>query len=61
VTAALAECRSGDLLLLAGKGHEPYLEIRGAKHPYNDRAAVEAVLAGLPVPRPWAGDLGGAR
>jgi UDP-N-acetylmuramoyl-L-alanyl-D-glutamate--2,6-diaminopimelate ligase len=54
VAAALAECRAGDLLLLAGKGHEPYLEIGGVKHPYNDRDAVAAVLGGRPVPRPWA-------
>jgi UDP-N-acetylmuramoyl-L-alanyl-D-glutamate--2,6-diaminopimelate ligase len=44
VRQALADCRPGDLLLLAGKGHEPYQEIRGVKHPYSDRAAVEAVL-----------------
>ncbi|WP_306591808.1 UDP-N-acetylmuramoyl-L-alanyl-D-glutamate--2,6-diaminopimelate ligase [Geothrix sp. 21YS21S-4] len=44
VRGALADCRPGDLLLLAGKGHEPYQEIHGVKHPYSDRAAVEAVL-----------------
>ncbi|BDU76619.1 UDP-N-acetylmuramoyl-L-alanyl-D-glutamate--2,6-diaminopimelate ligase [Mesoterricola sediminis] len=54
VQAAVAACRPGDLLLLAGKGHEPYQEIRGVKHPYSDRDAVEAALAGRPVPRPWA-------
>ena len=46
--AALEDCRPGDLLLLAGKGHEPYQEIQGVKYPYSDRAAVEAVLVGLP-------------
>jgi UDP-N-acetylmuramoyl-L-alanyl-D-glutamate--2,6-diaminopimelate ligase len=46
VRQALADCRPGDLLLLAGKGHEPYQEIHGMKHPYSDRAAVEAVLGG---------------
>ncbi len=54
VAAALADCRPGDLLLLAGKGHEPYQDIQGVKHPYSDRSAVEAVLAGRAVPRPWA-------
>ena len=44
VQAALADCRPGDLLLLAGKGHEPYQEIQGVKYPYSDRAAVEATL-----------------
>jgi len=53
VAAAVADCRPGDLLLLAGKGHEPYHEVRGVKHPYSDRAAVEAALQGRMVPRPW--------
>jgi len=46
VRQALSDCRLGDLLLLAGKGHEPYQEIRGVKHPYSDRSAVEAALGG---------------
>ena len=48
VRQALADCRPGDLLLLAGKGHEPYQEIHGVKHPYSDRAAVEAALGQEP-------------
>jgi UDP-N-acetylmuramoyl-L-alanyl-D-glutamate--2,6-diaminopimelate ligase len=48
VAQALADCRPGDLLLLAGKGHEPYQEIHGVKHPYSDRAAVEAALGQSP-------------
>ncbi|HEY3400016.1 MAG TPA: UDP-N-acetylmuramoyl-L-alanyl-D-glutamate--2,6-diaminopimelate ligase [Geothrix sp.] len=47
VRQALADCRPGDLLLLAGKGHEPYQEIHGVKHLYSDRAAVEAALGAL--------------
>jgi UDP-N-acetylmuramoyl-L-alanyl-D-glutamate--2,6-diaminopimelate ligase len=54
VAAAIADCRPGDLLLLAGKGHEPYQEVMGVKHPYSDRGAVEASLQGREVPRPWA-------
>jgi UDP-N-acetylmuramoyl-L-alanyl-D-glutamate--2,6-diaminopimelate ligase len=54
VGAALADCRPGDLLLLAGKGHEPYQDVMGVKHPYSDRAAIEATLRGQKVPRPWA-------
>lgn len=54
VQAAVADCRPGDLLLLAGKGHEPYLDLDGVKHPYNDRNAVEAALRGGRIPRPWA-------
>jgi UDP-N-acetylmuramoyl-L-alanyl-D-glutamate--2,6-diaminopimelate ligase len=47
VRLALADCRPGDLLILAGKGHEPYQEIAGVKHPYSDRGAVEAALREL--------------
>jgi len=54
VQTAVAACRPGDLLLVAGKGHEPYQEVMGVKHPYNDRAAVEAALRGTAIPRPWA-------
>ena len=53
VEAALRACRPGDLLLLAGKGHEPYQDVMGVKHPYSDRAAVEAVLQGRGIPRAW--------
>ncbi len=52
VRQALSDCRPGDLLLLAGKGHEPYQEINGVKHPYSDRSAVEAVLASEKRSRP---------
>jgi UDP-N-acetylmuramoyl-L-alanyl-D-glutamate--2,6-diaminopimelate ligase len=47
VRLAILDCRPGDLLILAGKGHEPYQEIAGVKHPYSDRAAVEAALETL--------------
>jgi UDP-N-acetylmuramoyl-L-alanyl-D-glutamate--2,6-diaminopimelate ligase len=54
VAQAIAACQPGDLLLLAGKGHEPYQDVMGVKHPYSDRAAAEAALRGEIVPRPWA-------
>ncbi|MFN8012532.1 MAG: UDP-N-acetylmuramoyl-L-alanyl-D-glutamate--2,6-diaminopimelate ligase [Holophagaceae bacterium] len=47
VRLAILDARPGDLLILAGKGHEPYQEIAGVKHPYSDRAAVEAALEAL--------------
>ena len=46
VAQAIADCRPGDLLLLAGKGHEPYQDVQGVKRPYSDRAAVTAALQG---------------
>ena len=47
VQQALVDCRPGDLLLLAGKGHEPYQEINGVKHLYSDRSAVEKALTSI--------------
>lgn len=36
VRFALAEMEEGDTLVLAGKGNENYLEIKGKKIPYSD-------------------------
>ena len=33
--------REGDTIVLAGKGHEQYIEINGQKIPYSDRAVLE--------------------
>ena len=45
IKAALDWCEPGDLLVLSGKGPEPYLEINGVKHPYSDKGAVENWMA----------------
>ncbi|HYC47923.1 MAG TPA: UDP-N-acetylmuramoyl-L-alanyl-D-glutamate--2,6-diaminopimelate ligase [Burkholderiales bacterium] len=45
IRAAIAGARSGDVVLIAGKGHERYQEIDGVRHPYSDAAAVRAALA----------------
>ncbi len=46
IAAALREARAGDAVLIAGKGHEPYQEVAGVKHPFDDidvaRRALEA-------------------
>ncbi len=34
----------GDIIVLAGKGHEDYQEIKGIKHHFDDREEVEAAL-----------------
>jgi len=44
--AAVAEARRGDIVLVAGKGHEQYQEISGVRRRYSDAAVVRAVLAG---------------
>ena len=43
---ALNMAREGDLVLIAGKGAEEYLDIRGEKIPYSDRAVCEAYFEG---------------
>ena len=46
VTKAIAEARRGDIVLVAGKGHEQYQEICGVRRRYSDAAVVRAALAG---------------
>jgi len=36
IALALREARAGDVVLIAGKGHEPYQEIAGRKLPFDD-------------------------
>jgi UDP-N-acetylmuramoyl-L-alanyl-D-glutamate--2,6-diaminopimelate ligase len=37
ITAACHLAAKGDIILVAGKGHENYQEIKGVKHPFDDR------------------------
>jgi UDP-N-acetylmuramoyl-L-alanyl-D-glutamate--2,6-diaminopimelate ligase len=41
---AIEQSRSGDIVLVAGKGHETYQETHGKRMPFSDVAAVQAVL-----------------
>ena len=41
---AIALAREGDVILIAGKGHEPYQEIKGVKHPFSDIAVAQEAL-----------------
>ena len=34
----------GDIVLIAGKGHEDYQEIKGVRHRFNDRDILEEVI-----------------
>lgn len=36
----------GDVIVLAGKGHEDYQEIKGKKYPMDERVIIEEILAG---------------
>lgn len=41
VAYALSEAKQGDIIVLAGKGHEGYQEICGVKHPMSERELAE--------------------
>ncbi len=44
IRAALEELPEGGALLIAGKGHETYQEIRGVRHPFDDREEVRRFI-----------------
>jgi len=44
IRQAILESRPGDIVLVAGKGHETYQESNGVRVPFSDEAAVRAVL-----------------
>jgi UDP-N-acetylmuramoyl-L-alanyl-D-glutamate--2,6-diaminopimelate ligase len=47
IAVALRRAKPGDLVLVAGKGHEQSIEARGTKIPWDDRAAVRSALSEL--------------
>ncbi len=47
IAAAIAGAQRGDIVLVAGKGHENYQEIEGVKHPFSDAAVAREALAAL--------------
>lgn len=44
---ALAMAKPGDLVLIAGKGHESTQEIQGKHHPFNDRLEASLIIRDL--------------
>lgn len=40
IRAALSTCPKGGVALIAGKGHEPYQEVKGVRHHFDDREEV---------------------
>ncbi len=44
---AIANGQPGDVIVLAGKGHEDYQEIRGVKYPMDERVLIKEVLEEL--------------
>ena len=41
IRTACMLAHKGDVVLIAGKGHEDYQEIQGVKHHFDDREVVE--------------------
>ena len=44
IRMAVGLARPGDVVLVAGKGHETYQEIGGVKHPFDDAAVLKETL-----------------
>lgn len=43
---AISHGERGDIIVLAGKGHEDYQEIKGVKYPMDERELIRQILAG---------------
>jgi UDP-N-acetylmuramoyl-L-alanyl-D-glutamate--2,6-diaminopimelate ligase len=48
IRAAVCDARAGDVVLIAGKGHEPYQEIAGVKHEFDDAVVARRALESRP-------------
>jgi len=44
ITTAFNIARSGDMILIAGKGHEKYQEIKGVKYPFDDKEIIAELM-----------------
>jgi UDP-N-acetylmuramoyl-L-alanyl-D-glutamate--2,6-diaminopimelate ligase len=44
IRMAVTLARPGDVVLVAGKGHETYQEVNGVKHPFDDAAVLKETL-----------------
>lgn len=45
IKTACALAQAGDVILIAGKGHEDYQEIKGVKHHFDDKEEVERITS----------------
>ena len=46
IAYVISNAREGDLIVLAGKGHEDYQEIKGKKYPMDERVIIRELLEG---------------
>jgi len=44
IRQAMETAVGGDIIVLAGKGHETYQEIEGVKHPFDEKIVVAELL-----------------
>lgn len=51
IRVALENAWEGDIVLIAGKGHEDYQDIQGKKHPFDDRKVARQLLHELKATR----------
>lgn len=47
IKQAIQMANKRDIIVLAGKGHEPYQEINGVKHPFDERIIVNEIIESL--------------
>ena len=47
IKKAIEMANKTDIIVLAGKGHEPYQEINGVKHPFDERIIVKDLISNI--------------
>ena len=45
IRTAVMLAKKGDVILIAGKGHEDYQEIKGVKHHFDDKEVVREIFS----------------
>jgi UDP-N-acetylmuramoyl-L-alanyl-D-glutamate--2,6-diaminopimelate ligase len=50
ILAAVRRARAGDVVLVAGKGHEDYQEVQGVRRPFSDAAVARSALSNWTSP-----------
>ena len=44
IKTAVSLAHPGDIILIAGKGHEKYQEVKGIRHPFDDKKVLEELF-----------------
>nr|MBP9549562.1 UDP-N-acetylmuramoyl-L-alanyl-D-glutamate--2,6-diaminopimelate ligase [Chitinophagales bacterium] len=47
IRAAVMLAQNDDVILVAGKGHEKYQEIKGVKYPFDDKQIIQEIFKTL--------------